>query len=1271
MNNSEKVAIIGMNALFPGVKKPEDMDHIFSSKIDCINDISVKRMKLNGNDESKSYIQAGYLTDVDYFDYQFFGISKKEASYMDPQQRMALESACGAIESAGYSLSSLRGTNTGVFIGAADSNYKKLFEGKNDISVMSTMNDAIAGRISYILDLRGESAVMSTACSSALYSVYDAYIKLITGRCDMALSGGVNISFDIYERNKDAEINSTMGLISKNERCNAFDDSADGITTCEGVGFIFMKRFEDAVRDNDNILAVITGAGANQDGARSNSFTAPSVIAQSELYERVWRQADIDPEAIGYIEAHGTGTKLGDPIEIASITEAFEKFTNKKRICPIGSLKTNFAHALYASGIIGVIKAVLSLNMKKKYPIRNLEKLNSLIDFENSAVYPLSEEESWNEEKRIFALNSFGLSGTNVHMILENYDSEKKHINSNNPYIVKISTKSKDNFFEYKTKIAESIKEAHSLEDICAVLNCGRDDYCYRDSAVVNSKKELLEFLKQDKFNFIEKKYKLVFLCSGDSDYSDNDIKALSEQYSEFAEAYEKLNNKVNSELAKNAVADAVVLKQLYSFGIKPDILIGTGRGNASIQLFNDDCVSGFDELCENLSSVPLEKEKFITYMKVLKDSENDNIICVDISSDGILNKILSENEIFKNIKLIYAIENNLILNCISELYNSGFDIEFTELYKNKKYNKISIASYPFLKTPAWPEKIVQQNNFNYAKKEVPDEKIGLKDFLRNLWIESLSIESLDDDDDIFDYGLNSLISVSALRKIHKRTGIELEFDDLYEYCTVNELYNYIMENSYIEKEFIRKKQTFIDNDSIPIIKRTDKMVLSGNQKRMLYTYAESSNKSMYNMAGLYRFDGKLDAEVFREAIEEIVHRHELLHTIYKKIDGEYYQYIPDEYTLEFQFIEDNSITENDIIKKVKAENMREFDLFSEIPIRFILFRLSDELYYFATNTHHIACDGWSLGIFFNEISKIYNNKKKNISDEIPDLKVQYADYAAKEAEYMKSDKAKNELEYWKNNLNGIKGILDFPIDKIRCDVQMYRGAAYSFLLDGELKNEIDNFTKSNNISVFEFLEIVYSLMLYKYSGDNDICVGVPVANRTNDDTENLIGFFANTIVIRSIFDDNVTAAEMLKNNTQVIRNGLSHSGVLFNEVVEQIKFERRASHSVLYQFSFVYENFNFSNIDIDGVKVREIHIDSPSAKFDFNFVLYNNDDGILINAEYDRDLFTAEYIKKISENYVYLIRNIINNQDKKISEIHLKPENIKIFSDNIADSLF
>ena len=386
MKDTMKIAVIGASVRFPYAEELRDLDRIYSNKMDCIHDITPKRIRLNGLDENTAYTQFGYLENLDEFDYGFFNISRTEAICIDPQQRICLELACKAIESAGYCLSSMAGTNTAVFVGGGKSTYDKLYDDDTGFAATGEMADAMAGRISYMLDLHGEAMVCSTACSSSMYATYDACTKLLAGSCDAALVGGVLLYFDVMKQSDVTEDAGTIGLAAPDGRCKTFDDRADGINLCEGAGFVFLKRYEDAKADGDNILAVITAAGSNQDGGRSNSFTAPSITAQTEIFTRVWERWGIDPMTIGYYEAHGTGTKIGDPIEIASITEAYKGYTDKKQFCPIGSLKTNYAHPGSAAGVASVLKGILSIQGKKKYPLRDLQKPNHMIDFENSPV---------------------------------------------------------------------------------------------------------------------------------------------------------------------------------------------------------------------------------------------------------------------------------------------------------------------------------------------------------------------------------------------------------------------------------------------------------------------------------------------------------------------------------------------------------------------------------------------------------------------------------------------------------------------------------------------------------------------------------------------------------------------------------------------------------------------------------------------------------------------------------------------------------------------
>ncbi len=1255
---NDKVAVIGVHGVFPYASSLEAFDRVYTEKKDCMHDMDPKRVRLNGLDENKKYIQAGYLTDIDYFDYAFFGISKREAACIDPQHRLATEAACKAIESAGYSLSALRGTNTAVIVGAMDNYYRELFEDSTGFASTGTMIDTLPGRISYLLDLRGEASIVSTACSSSLYAIYGAYIKLLTGQCDMALAGGAYISFHAYEEGTFTEDPLTVGLASADGRCKAFEDSADGINTCESVAFIFMKRYEDAVRDNDHILAVIDGIGSNQDGARSNSFTSPSAAAQAELFERVWKTFGIDPEKIGYVEAHGTGTKIGDPIEISSITSAFRKFTDKKQFCPIGSLKSNYAHPGTSAGIASVIKAITSFQFNKKYPLRTLNTPNKMIDFKNSPVYPIGELEEWNEDKKIMAINSFGVSGTNVHMVLENYVPESDDDDEeSDEFIVTVSAKNPQQIAEYKRLIKESIRADHKLSQICYVLNKGRDDYLYRDSAAIKDFEALRKFLDSEKEYAPAEKQKLVFICSGDARHEKEHIAQMRERYPVFRERFDVLSSNCHTDDALSAAADAAVMSQFESWGIKPDILIGTGLGNAAVRFYKDGTSDDAEEICDAAKKQPFAEDKFLAYMKNLSDSENGKIICVDVSGEGLLLKALKNSTVFRDALLIPGVENGSLLDALSILYANGEDVDWNSFYNGKTIRKILLATYPFLRTSAWPEVIIS------SKSKISDDTVekeeDLKDFIRRIWMESLEVDAIGDDDDVFDLGANSLISMSILRKIKTRTGVEMDFEDLYDYCTVNELYEHLEKNAHEEKK-----------SSMETVPRTEWMKVSGNQKRMLYIQSEAVNKAVYNMPILYSITGMLDERAFADTLKDIVERHEILHTIYAEHHGEFFQHVSNDYHFDVKVIDAEDMTEGEIFAMISNEAQRGFDLTNEIPIRIELIRKDQTHYYWFNNIHHIAADGWSLGIFYHEMEALYNGRVRENAVPLEPLPVQYVDYAYSESKFLESDGAKNEVTYWKKQLSGVSGILDFPIDKQRPEVKRYFGTVYRFNIDKDVTARAEKFTREKNISLFMLLESIYALLLYKYSGENDICVGVPIANRNSEEFEKIIGYFANTVVIRSRFDENATVGAFLDANKETILDAFSNSHVSFEEIVKNLSFTRKQSHSVLYQYAFTFQNYAYRDLMLDGVKIAPEFQQNPSVKFDLNFIVRRIDDHFYIEAEYDTDLFTESYIEEICGNYVKLLDDLLDHR-KNIRDITLSGADSLLTSDDISDSLF
>jgi acyl transferase domain-containing protein/acyl-CoA synthetase (AMP-forming)/AMP-acid ligase II/NADPH:quinone reductase-like Zn-dependent oxidoreductase/acyl carrier protein len=416
----EPVAVIGMACRFPGAPDLGAFRRLLDEGRSGVGPFPAGRLDdlgAFGAALAEGRYPGGYLQEVSGFDPLFFGVSPREAEQMDPQQRLLLEVAWEALEHAGVPGSALAGVQAGVFVGASNVDYRQLLpEGAappNGYSGVGSALSILANRLSYFLDLRGPSLTVDTACSSSLVAVHQACMALRRGEAELALAGGVNLILN-------AELSAVFdhaGMLAPDGRCKTFDAGADGYVRGEGCGMVLLKPLSAALRDGDTVLATILGSAVSQDG-RSNGLTAPNGPAQQAVMRRALADADVDATAVGYVETHGTGTALGDPIEVAALRAVYGG--DGARPCRLGALKTNIGHLEAAAGVAGLIKAVLTLGAPGVPRNLNFTRLNPEIDLAGSRLSLPDETTPWDEEAglRHAAVSSFGFGGTNAHLIL-------------------------------------------------------------------------------------------------------------------------------------------------------------------------------------------------------------------------------------------------------------------------------------------------------------------------------------------------------------------------------------------------------------------------------------------------------------------------------------------------------------------------------------------------------------------------------------------------------------------------------------------------------------------------------------------------------------------------------------------------------------------------------------------------------------------------------------------------------------------------------------
>ncbi|MBU2985628.1 SDR family oxidoreductase [Saccharophagus degradans] len=463
----------------------------------------------------EDYLRESFLDEIDKFDYQFFGLSKQEANLMDPNQRLFLQTSWAALENAGYGGESIKGSNTGVFVGYSGDfgqDYRHIIQtfapDAPEISVAGNIKSIIASRIAYHLDLRGPSMLIDTACSSGLVSVHQACRSLRSGECDVAIAGAVKVDLLPIEDKNNTGVGTRdiQDTIAPDGKTRTFDDNGAGTSAAEGVIAFILKPLAKAKADGDYIHAVIAGSAVNQDGL-SVGITAPNSAAQDTLITSALEDAGIAAEDVGLIEAHGTATPLGDPIEVSGITHAFKRFTQRKQYCAIGSVKTNIGHMDSAAGLAGLAKIVYAVKHAQLPPSLHFDCPNQNIGFENSPVYVNDTLKDWptpQNSKRTAGVNSFGLSGTNCHLLVTSVDpTEKSQLQVNGSSLFLLSAKSPQQLTEYAASywlLLERRAGADvSLHDICFTLATGRLHHPYRLAIIANS----LEGLMHSLVNFI------------------------------------------------------------------------------------------------------------------------------------------------------------------------------------------------------------------------------------------------------------------------------------------------------------------------------------------------------------------------------------------------------------------------------------------------------------------------------------------------------------------------------------------------------------------------------------------------------------------------------------------------------------------------------------------------------------------------------------------------------------------------------------------------
>lgn len=506
-----EVAIIGMAGRFPGARNIDEFWQNLRDGVESIAFFSDEELLAAGVDAVKlsnpQYVKAqGALEGIEFFDAAFFGYSPKDAQIIDPQQRIFLEEAWLALEHAGYNPETYQ-ERIGVFAGTSMSSYLLYHLYPND-ELMHTQGpyqmllgndkDYLATRVSYKLHLKGPGVTVQTACSTSLVAVHMACQSILNGECEMALAGGVSVR----STQKGGYFYQEGGILSPDGHCRAFDARAQGTVGGSGVGVVVLKRLADAIHDGDTIYAVIKGSAINNDGYMKSGYTAPSIEGQAEVIAEALAMARVEVEEVSYVETHGTATPLGDPIEIAALTQVYQSQTAAKAFCALGSVKTNIGHLDAAAGVAGLLKTVLALKHRQLPPSLHFHSPNPRIDFADSPFFINATLTSWKtpgHRPRIAGVSSFGIGGTNAHVVLQEAPLIQVPAQEYPWHLLVLSARTSTALEQVTTNLIEHLKLHPELNfaDVAYTCQVGRKAFDHQRILVCRDKDDALQALER------------------------------------------------------------------------------------------------------------------------------------------------------------------------------------------------------------------------------------------------------------------------------------------------------------------------------------------------------------------------------------------------------------------------------------------------------------------------------------------------------------------------------------------------------------------------------------------------------------------------------------------------------------------------------------------------------------------------------------------------------------------------------------------------------
>ncbi|WP_194815273.1 condensation domain-containing protein [Nocardia sp. XZ_19_385] len=1224
------IAIVGIGARFPHAADLAEFRRNLAAGRDSVGPMPPGRIAATGLNPSVTYLPMGHLSDIEQFDYRFFGLSRREAAVMDPQQRLALLLAHRAIEDAGYATASLARSVTAVALSAGQSSYHSLAVDPGPLSLLGNAAFAGPARIAHRFGLTGACFGVDSGCNSALVAVHQVCRELACGDADYALAGGVAVRVHgtpSWGGGGFSEIMSPSGV------CRAFDAEADGTVNGEGGAVLLLTTVARAQADRVPIYAVIRGSSTRHNGAAAATISTPSATGQATVIEKAWADAGLDPLTAGYLETHGSGTRLGDAVELEGISAVFG---GSGRVLPIGSVKTNIGHLDHASAIAGLVKAVLSVSEGELYPSLHFTRATGGFDLEGAGIEVLTAARPWADDKpRVAGVSSFSLGGSVAHCVVAQAPSVSVPPSSGRMRLIGVSARSPQALTELCIQLGGALRQSSAdLDEVAATLALGRAHYDFRVAVTASSTAELADVL--DEAAVIThpepSKPRVVLLLSPDA------VPTGAMPDSSLPE-----HLPATGDTARVLAGQIAVHARLQECGIEFAALLSAGSSRyLSRYLLGSRGPVDARELADAAPTV--DTDRLLAAVHALR--ADGPVVFVEPSPGGRLGALIAESD--PDAEIVTAAADSTDLDeLIGRLYEYGVDVDWNALAPADAH-RVRLPGHPMQEERCWVDLPHAQNVLSSRVATrghaVADPQLWLRETLAELLG---THEDMDEDANYFALGGNSLIAIQLVDRIEETFGFRPKLLDIYERPRLADFARLLT---------VAEAKT-PQRAPIPALVAHDEPVMSSGQERMWFHHQFDPDTTLYNYPVVQLLRGPIDTVALQGTFDDLIERHETLRYNFAEVDGLPVLRIRDRLEGYFRVVDVSAEADPTAAARALVHTAAQtpFDLGAEPLLRVLVVTLEPEAHVLQLVCHHAVTDGATPVILARELPELYAARAEGRPHGLPPLPIRYRDYAAWHRRLLQSSALDHELEYWRTELTGAP-ILALPTDFPRPPRKTYVGDLHPFTLPADLITELRTLAQRESVSLFVVLLSAFYLTLARRSGQRDIVIGTPTTGRGRREFQDLIGYFNSTVALRTDFGTDRALSELLTRVRSNVLGALEHQEIPFDRVVNALVEQRDLSRTPLFDVLYIHQvTPRMERGDEAGAELFDLEhsagnefggLPTGTAKFDLTLVTFEYTDTIPrdISAclEFSTELFTRQTVAAIAAEFLEILTAII-----------------------------